>query len=119
MTTITDTGVRGFLKWFRQEQPGLYKKVAPQVAAQLPQAFSGYHDGGWKTAGMSRTQVNAMMNRQFSGLGDDTIDISNDLTPVESAGDLIGTPTTVDVSTAANTGSTSSGVANAIGSIIA
>lgn len=120
-TAITDTGIRGFLKWFKQEQPGIYAKVAPKLSTSVPQAFSGYHDGGWKTAGMSKAQVNAMMNKQFNGLGDDSsdfIDISNDLTPVEVTADSIGPPT-VDVAQAANTGSSSSSIASAIGGIIA
>lgn len=119
MTTITDTGIRGFLKWFKQEQPGVYKKVAATIAAQLPQAFSDYHAGDWRTAGMSRPQINAMYNRRFSGFGDDTIPAldPNTLAPVDVTASLIG-PATVDVSQAANTGSTSSSLASAIGSII-
>lgn len=117
-TGITDTGVRGFLKWFKQEQPGVYKKVAPIIAAKLPQAFSGYHDGGWKTAGMSQNQVRAMMNR-LAGFGDDTIPAidPNTLAPVDVTASLIG-PATVDVSQAANSGPASSSLASAIGSII-
>jgi hypothetical protein len=116
-TEITDTGVKGFLLWLKREQPGIYKKVAPQIAAQLPQAFSGYHDGGWRTAGLSREQIRSGFNR-MSGLGDssDYIDISNDLQPVQVTADYI--PQTVDVATAANSGSTSSGLASAIGSLI-
>lgn len=115
---ITDTGVRGFLKWFKSEQPGLYARVAPKIAATLPQAFSGYHAGGWKTAGMTQTQVRAMMNKKFSGLGDDFLDTSDDLSQVEVTSNLIG-PATVDVAQAANNGSSSSSLASAIGGIIA
>ena len=39
---ITDTGVRGFLKWFQRDQPALYKKVAPLLPSAAPGAFSGY-----------------------------------------------------------------------------
>lgn len=121
MNAITDTGVRGFLMWLKSPagQPGIYKKVAAQIAAQLPQAFSGYHEGGWKTAGMSKAQINSMMNR-LAGFGDDTLPAfdPNTLAPVDVTASLIG-PATVDVSQAANTGPASSSLANAIGSIIA
>lgn len=121
-TAIIDTGIRGFLKWFKQAQPGIYKKIAGKLPAQVPQAFSGYHEGGWKTAGLSRDQVNAMMNRQFAGFGDSTVDTSDfpdfSLQPVDVTASL-SAPPTVDVSQAANTGSTSSTLASAIGSIIA
>lgn len=120
--TITDTGIRGFLKWFKQEQPGIYAKVAPKLSTSVPQAFSGYHDGGWKLAGLSRQQINAMMNKKFNGLGDDSsdfIDLSDDLAPVNVTASLIGAPATVDVAQAANTGSSSSSIASAIGGIIA
>lgn len=50
MTPITDTGLRGFLKWARQEYPAdLYQKLATAVQQRIPQAFSGYLGGGWKT----------------------------------------------------------------------
>lgn len=122
--TITATGVKGFLQWLKSEQPGIYTRVAPKIQTQLPQAFSDYHAGGWKTAGLSRAQINASMNKLagFGRLGDSDSDyLSTDdmLLPVESAGDLIGTPGTVDTSTAANSGATSSGLASAIGSLVA
>lgn len=39
---ITDTGMRGFLKWFQQDQPGIYAKIAPYLTRIAPQAFSAY-----------------------------------------------------------------------------
>ena len=39
---ITDTGIRGFLEWFKQDQPGIYAKVAPYLPKIAPQAFSAY-----------------------------------------------------------------------------
>lgn len=63
---ITDTGIRGFLKWFKVQQPGIYAKVAPMLPSAVPAAFSGYHQGGWRVAGLSRDQavekLNAMQN---------------------------------------------------------
>jgi hypothetical protein len=75
-TPIIDTGMRGFLKWFAQQQPEIYKVVAPQISAAAPQAFSDYHAGGWKFAGMSRDEIidreNALQklyNGNFGRLG--------------------------------------------------
>src|SRR5580692_10955158 len=39
---ITATGLRGFLEWFQQDQPGIYAKVAPYLPKVAPQAFSAY-----------------------------------------------------------------------------
>lgn len=119
MMNITDTGIKGFLQWFKAAQPGIYAKVAPVIARNLPQAFSGYHEGGWRTAGLTRAQLNAAMNRQFHGFGDSSAltDASGNLLPVDVTASYI-TPPTVDVSQAANSGSTSSDLASAIGSII-
>jgi hypothetical protein len=40
---ITATGFQGFLLWFQREQPSLFAKVAPQLPAAAPKAFSGYN----------------------------------------------------------------------------
>jgi len=40
MKQITDTGIRGYLKWLREDQPGIYEKVAAKIAQAVPQAFS-------------------------------------------------------------------------------
>jgi hypothetical protein len=42
MQAIKTTGIRGFLQWFAQDQPALYKKVAPMLPKVAPAAFSGY-----------------------------------------------------------------------------
>jgi hypothetical protein len=42
MQAIKTTGIRGFLQWFAQDQPALYKKVAPTLPKVAPAAFSGY-----------------------------------------------------------------------------
>ena len=55
---ITDTGMRGFLKWAKQEYPAqIYQQIANSIQQAFPQAFSGYMLGGW---------------RKFAGLGDST-----------------------------------------------
>src|SRR6516162_8074928 len=42
MMNITDTGLRGYLRWLQADQPAIYKAVAPQIAQLLPQVFSDY-----------------------------------------------------------------------------
>jgi len=113
MDEITDTGIKGFLKWFATVQPDLYKKVAPTVAQSVPGAFSDYHAGGWKTAGMSNSQAVS----KIGYLGDT---VSTDYNPsVSMAFDpsSVSAPT-VDVSTAADSGGTSTSITDTIGSIV-
>lgn len=42
MNNITDTGIRGYLKWLQHDQPGLYAKVAAKIAQAVPEAFSDH-----------------------------------------------------------------------------
>jgi len=42
MKPITDTGVRGYLKWLQQDQPNLYKAIAPHLVQRSPHAFSDH-----------------------------------------------------------------------------
>ena len=64
---VTDTGLRGFLKWFKQVQPNQYVTLAKVLPTKVPQAFNGYHDGGWVTAGMSRDAALNKLNGIYSG----------------------------------------------------
>ena len=64
---ITDTGMRGFLKWFKQNQPVIYANVAPKLAAAVPAAFSQYHAGGWKIAGLSTIDARKKLNALYRG----------------------------------------------------
>lgn len=93
---ITDTGVRGFLKWFRAEQPGLYKKVAAKVSDQVPRAFSDYHLGGWRIAGLGQSDA---------------------LTALSVDPSLVSLPM-IDVSDAANAGVGSSSITDTISNIV-
>lgn len=46
---ISDTGMRGFLKWAKREYPtAIYQKIAQDIHQALPQAFNGYMLGGWR-----------------------------------------------------------------------
>jgi hypothetical protein len=151
---ITDTGIRGFLKWFAREQPGLYKKIAPQLPKVAPAAFSDYDNGGWRTAGLSRDDAVDTLNEIYRGSyanrvgmgrlsdyadyldpivvygtsgGSTGVNYTSELTapssyvsytapmttPIEATA-----PPTVDTSTAANNGVSSSAVTSAIGAVI-
>lgn len=46
---ITDTGMKGFLKWAQREYPpAIYQQIASGIQQRVPQAFSGYMLGGWR-----------------------------------------------------------------------
>lgn len=95
-TSIQDTGVRGFLKWIRAEQPGLYPKIAREVSARVPAAFDRYHQGEWKIAGLGQTEA---------------------LQQIALDPSLVRAPT-VDVSDAADAGVKSSAVTDTIANIV-
>lgn len=88
-SVVMDTGMRGFLKWARQEYPpAIYQRIAAGIQRAIPQAFSGYMLGGW---------------RKFSRFGDattpsvDTADAANSTAIDPSWGNtisqIIGTAT--------------------------
>lgn len=95
-TAINDTGVRGFLKWFRAEQPGLYSKLAKEVSAKVPGAFDDYHNGNWKIAGLGQADA---------------------ITQLSVDPSLITAPT-VDVADAADAGNKSSSITDTISNIV-
>jgi hypothetical protein len=39
-SVIRQTGPRGFLLWFKQQQPGLYQMVAPELPSLVPEIFT-------------------------------------------------------------------------------
>ncbi len=102
MTNIQDTGVRGYLKWLQQDQPGIYAVIAPHIVQQAPEAFSDYE------------QSHAMGT--LMGLGDDGLTTTFDTT------DAFGNPTTTvsapDVAAAANSGSSSPSVTSIISGLV-
>ena len=117
---ITDTGVRGFLKWFQTVQPGLYAKVAPEITKRVPTAFSDYHAGGWRVAGLSHadavTRLNALGSlRDTTGTGT-VYDASGN--PVSFNVSSGMTLPSVDVSTAANAGTTPTTTTSLISNIV-
>ncbi len=90
---ITDTGMRGFLKWARQQYPAaIYQQIAAGIQRAIPQAFSGYMLGGWRDTA------------KFAGFADnsgtatvDTADAANStpISPswVDTISQLVGTAT--------------------------
>lgn len=65
-TPIKETGLRGFLLWLKQVQPGIYAKIAPQLPTAIPAGFADYHAGAWRVAGLSGEQAFAKL-RQIYG----------------------------------------------------
>lgn len=128
-TDIRETGIRGFLKWLQTEQPAIYAKAAPIIAQQLPAAFSDYHQGGWRVAGLTRDQAVDRLNG-LASLGIDTLPqvnvVGNSPSPITYTGSVDmtgitidpGAVPTVDTSTAANDGGASTGITDTIGSIV-
>lgn len=94
--TINDGGVRGFLKWFRSQQPGLYAEVARHVSQKVPGAFNDYHAGNWKIAGLGQSEALQQLSLDPS---------------------LVKAPT-VDVSDAADAGSSTSSITDTISNIV-
>lgn len=133
ITSVKDTGIRGFLKWFQQVQPDIYKKIAPNLPKQIPQAFSDYTNGGWRVAGLSRDDAVKKLRSMRVGLGDtdmlDPITVEASYSGVSDFSDAISplsfdyndasfSPVSIDTSTAANNGPNYSGLGTALSSII-
>ena len=127
MTQINETGIRGFLKWLAQEQPGIYAKAAPKIASDVPAAFTDYHQGGWRIAGKTHSQAIASLG--YIGDTLPAIDVSaaslGQPITVNLSPSMLGTdfsnapaPAAVDVATAADSGGASSGTTDLIGNIV-
>lgn len=142
---IAETGLKGFLKWYQREQPAIYQKLAVQLQAQAPQAFSDYTQS-MTQALRARAGVASLQRRlatrgrtgsflpgssALHGLGDDFTDmleaspdpqVVSTFQPVtvDSIALPAGyNPPPVDTSEAANTGAgTSTNTTNLIASII-
>lgn len=103
MQPITDTGMKGFLKWLQGFQPGLYAKIAPELPRKAPQLFADFEAAGG---------VSGAAQRSLSGLGDDAVSLA----PIDvTAG--VDLPT-VDVADAANSGPTDSSSTDWLSSLI-
>ncbi len=64
---ITSTGVKGFLEWYKREQPAIYNKIAPQLPHVAPKAFSNYNQMQRR---LGCVYQGSYKNRGVSGFGD-------------------------------------------------
>lgn len=140
---ITATGIKGFLLWFAREQPALYAKIAPQLPKVAPKAFGNYLQDRRKLRAIYRSGVVRRAGVGISGFGDYytlpeisvsapaytstpvTVNYSAQLAPVSYTSSVTPLSTSVDTGTlspvaiAANSGTASTSVANAIGQTVA
>jgi hypothetical protein len=65
---ITATGLKGFLQWLKQDQPGIYAATAGQIAKAVPKGFSGFN-GSALTAARLRVGRRSMALRGYGSLG--------------------------------------------------
>lgn len=107
MQAITDTGMKGFLKWLQQFQPAVYAKIAAQLPSKAPQLFSDFEAAGGTLGAYQRG---------LSGLGDATTGL--DLQSIDVTGDASSAIPTVDVADAANSGTTDSSSTDWLSSLI-
>jgi hypothetical protein len=116
MKPITDTGVRGYLKWLQQDQPNLYAYVAPLIAQKFPQAFSDHEQSvalGW----LSDTTGAAIGDTTYFGESS-PFDDSASVVVSTSASGSSSAGAGPDVASAANTGATSTSVAQGIANLV-
>jgi hypothetical protein len=112
---ISATGLKGFLQWLQQDQPGIYAATASKIAKAVPKGFSGFN-GSAKTAARLAVGRRSMRLRGYGGLG---------CCAIQSVGTCAATGSTpnfcIDTSCAANSGATCAssltGVANIISSV--
>lgn len=131
---IQETGIRGYLKWLKQDQPAIYKSIAAHIVTQAPDAFSnleqsramgslmgstsdGWHSGpDWsdRPGSYYRWSNPAVLANPYgnipAGLGAYTS--GNEPNGFGSLGD------DSDVASAANTGSSSASVTSIIGNLV-
>lgn len=93
---ITATGPQGFLQWLREDQPGLYERVAPVIAQQVPSWFTDFN----------QSLAASTLGRMGLGQDDDDEDIE---VPTYDTAEDTSNPDTEDFESdiAANTGASS------------
>jgi hypothetical protein len=110
---IQDTGVRGYLKWLKSDQPGLYATVAPIIAQRVPEAFSDREQ--------SIAQA-ALMGLADDAAAPDSTPFYIGISPYSPDDQSMSSASAVqdggDVASAANTGAASSGIMGAIANIV-
>jgi hypothetical protein len=112
---ISETGLKGYLKWLKQDQPGLYQRVANAIAQSVPKGFSDYNQT--LVAGIRRTHSARVASmRGLGAIGTDENLYLSDPFYADSYG--VATPAVTETSDAANMGSTSSTVGDTIAAIV-
>lgn len=120
---VTETGIRGFLKWLQRENPQAYQQIAPALPAVDPRMFSDYNQSraqivraraGAASMVARAASMGALGQAEYSStLPEFSTQIQvlapSDLAPVNVATDestlSLAVPTNVDTTDAANQGS--------------
>jgi hypothetical protein len=102
---ITDTGVRGYLRWLQRDQPGIYKAIAPKIATLVPQAFTDYEQSKAMGYLSADTTGGAVGDTTFFG---DTVDA---FTGVSSSAQP-------DVASVANVGTASPSISSILSNLV-
>jgi hypothetical protein len=109
---ITDTGLKGFLLWLKQDQPGVYAATATKIAKAVPKGFSGFNG----SVATSRRLAAGRRSMRLRGFGD-----CCGMSSVGICAALTTPNICIDTSCAANSGATCSssltGIANIINSV--
>jgi hypothetical protein len=117
VAAISDTGLRGYLKWLKADQPGLYTRVANAIAQAVPKGFSDYNQSLVRAIRRS-SGVGAYMRTRMGALADDYSTSLYYTDPNYYSDDYGVSSGGTDTSTAANAGPTSSTVADTISAIV-
>lgn len=105
MKDITDTGIRGYLKWLQRDQPAVYRIAAPHIAQRVPGAFSD-HEQSLALGALFDTTGGAVPG-VTTYFGDDSTDTTGASSGVQP-----------DVATAANTGAASPSIISDIANLV-
>lgn len=105
MKDITDTGIRGYLKWLQRDQPEVYRIVAPHIAQRVPGAFSDHEQS--LALGALFDTTGAAVPGVTTYFGDTTTDFTGASSGIQP-----------DVATAANTGAASPSIIGDIANLV-
>lgn len=65
---ITATGLKGFMQWLQQDQPGVYAATAAKIAKAVPKGFSGFNGSVLMNRRLAAGR-RSMRLRGYGGLG--------------------------------------------------
>jgi hypothetical protein len=114
---IAQTGLKGFLLWLKQDQPGIYQATAAAIAKAAPKGFSNYNAS--VVTRMRKSQGRRSM-AQFGSLGDDSDSMLQSVSFDSSDSSLLPDDISYapDTSTVANSGTTDAATLNSVANII-